>query len=322
MSDNCPICKTILEGKSPSLSVNHHDCPRCGKFFISREIELLLPRLFAMEEEKDDEEKMVILSHAIRKMQKEDSWPTLDGNLIKAILKQSLPTPAEQKDIFIRWVGDNIKAGGDYIRVYKNITLAIIGASTYKEFDFIFNHLAKKGIVENITVVGGADSALMDVTLSFDGWEYYEELKRGDTDSRKAFMAMEYGNKELDKIVEDHFKQAVADTGFELYRLDEKPQAGLIDDRLRVEIRNSRFLISDLTHENSGAYWEAGYAEGLGKPVIYTCKKEKFDKDKSHFDTNHHLTVKWDADDIEDAVKSLKATIRATLPDEAKLSDD
>ena len=120
----------------------------------------------------------------------------------------------------------------------------------------------------------------------------------------------------------DGFKQAVADTGFELYRLDEKPQAGLIDDRLRVEIRNSRFLISDLTHDNSGAYWEAGYAEGLGKPVIYTCKKEKFDKDKSHFDTNHHLTVKWDTDNIEDAVKSLKATIRATLPDEAKLSDD
>ena len=322
MSDNCPICKTILGEKNLSLSLNHHDCPRCGKFFISRQIVFLLPRLFAMEEGKDDEAKIATISHAIRKMQKEDPWPTLDGDLIKAILKQSLPTPAEQKDIFIRWVGDNIKAGGDYIRVNKYSIPAIIGARTDKEFYFIFEHLKTKGVVKNKTVVGGGDSALMDVTLSFNGWGYYEELKRGDTDSRKAFMAMEYGNKELDKILEDHFKQAVADTGFELYRLDEKPQAGLIDDRLRVEIRNSRFLISDLTHDNSGAYWEAGYAEGLGKPVIYTCKKEKFEEDKPHFDTNHHLTVTWDKKEIQKAVESLKATIRATLPDEAKLSDD
>lgn len=135
-------------------------------------------------------------------------------------------------------------------------------------------------------------------------------------------MAMEYGDVELDEIVDKYFKPAVANTGFELYRLDKNPKAGLIDDRLRVEIRNSRFLIAELTHENRGAYWEAGYAEGLGKPVIYTCKKEKFDKDKPHFDTNHHLTVIWDKKEIQNAVDILKATIRATLPDEAKFSDD
>jgi len=35
---------------------------------------------------------------------------------------------------------------------------------------------------------------------------------------------------------------------------------------------------------NPGAYWEAGYAEGLGKPVIYTCEEAKF-VEASHFDT-------------------------------------
>jgi nucleoside 2-deoxyribosyltransferase len=60
-----------------------------------------------------------------------------------------------------------------------------------------------------------------------------------------------------------------------------------------VEIRACRFLIADLTHANNGAYWEAGFAEGLGKPVTYTCKKSEFAK-ASHFDTNHHLTVLWE----------------------------
>ncbi len=81
-------------------------------------------------------------------------------------------------------------------------------------------------------------------------------------------------------------------------------------------------LLADLTHDNEGAYWEAGFAEGLGKPVIYTCEREKFKEMKTHFDTNHHLTVIWDKGDPSKAAEELKATIRATLPDEAKLEDE
>jgi hypothetical protein len=162
-----------------------------------------------------------------------------------------------------------------------------------------------------------------NVTLSLKGWDRFHQLKRGSTDSRKAFMAMKYGDAQLDEIVENFFKKAVEQTSFELFTLVDRPQpAGLIDDRLRVEIQTSRFLIADLTHENRGAYWEAGYAEGLGKPVIYTCEKKKFKRLKTHFDTNHHLTILWDAENPKEAAEKLKATIRATLPDAAKLTDD
>jgi nucleoside 2-deoxyribosyltransferase len=81
-------------------------------------------------------------------------------------------------------------------------------------------------------------------------------------------------------------------------------------------------LIADLTDDNEGAYWEAGFAEGLGKPVIFSCEKAKFEEKKTHFDTNHHLTVKWDKNSPQDAAEELKATIRATLPDEAQMTDD
>jgi len=133
-------------------------------------------------------------------------------------------------------------------------------------------------------------------------------------------MAMQYGDPVLDGIVNDHFRPGVAQTGFDLKRLDDVPKAGLIDDRLRVEIKSARFLVVDLTRANKGAYWEAGYAEGLGKPVIYTCDETRFRED-SHFDTNHHLHVLWRAENIADAVQRLKATIRATIP-EAKQRDD
>jgi nucleoside 2-deoxyribosyltransferase len=67
---------------------------------------------------------------------------------------------------------------------------------------------------------------------------------------------------------------------------------------MRVDIQGCRFLIADLTHRNNGAYWEAGYAEGLGKPVIYTCQRSTFAQ-ASHFDTNHHLAVYWEEGDFE-----------------------
>ena len=106
-----------------------------------------------------------------------------------------------------------------------------------------------------------------------------------------------------------------------MFRLDEQPQAGLIDDRLRLEIRRSRFLVADLTRASNGAYWEAGYAEGLGKPVIYTCERTEFQKHGTHFDTNHLHTVIWEESDLKTAGDRLALTIRTTLPDEAKLDD-
>lgn len=136
-----------------------------------------------------------------------------------------------------------------------------------------------------------------------------------------AFMAMKFGDVQLDAVYRDHFKLAVEQTGFRLKRLDEEQQAGLIDDHLRNEIRQSKFLIADLTTHNKGAYWEAGFAEGLGKPVIYTCRKDDFESGSVHFDTNHHLIVIWEPNNLGVACAKLKDTIRATFPNESKLSD-
>ena len=160
--------------------------------------------------------------------------------------------------------------------------------------------------------------------VKMGGWRRVTELRRGAIESRQAFMAMKYGDPLLERIVEDVFRPAVEQTGFRLKRLDDDPRAGLIDDRLRVELGLSRFLLADMTHGNQGVYWEAGFAEGLGKPVIYTCEKAVFENNdtRPHFDTNHHQNVLWSENRIDQAALDLKATIRATLPGEAKMTDE
>jgi hypothetical protein len=80
--------------------------------------------------------------------------------------------------------------------------------------------------------------------------------------------------------------------------------------------------VDNLSHGSHGAYWEVGFGEGRGIPVIYTCEKSAWHKTKSHFDTNHVLTIVWDSADLKKAEDALAATIRATLRAEAKQTDD
>jgi hypothetical protein len=243
-----------------------------------------------------------------------------DFALVDQLLKNHLPDLSEQVNNLILWMGERTSPG-ETVMIDASLHQSIMGAMTSSGFSFVVKHLISMGFLEDTPDMGANNSIIIDTNLTFDGWRYFNQINRGALTSKKAFMAMKYGDSDLDQMFSQYFKPAVAATGFELYKLDELPKAGLIDDRLRVEIRSSRFLVSDLTHENAGAYWEAGFAEGLGKPVIYTCEKGKFESQKTHFDTNHHLTVIWDKDNPQIAVEQLKATIRATLPDEAKLTD-
>jgi nucleoside 2-deoxyribosyltransferase len=114
---------------------------------------------------------------------------------------------------------------------------------------------------------------------------------------------------------------AVEQTGFDLRMASQK--AGLIDAVIEDEIRRCRFVIADLSDNNAGAYWEAGFAEGLGKPVIYVCVAKGKDGAPrvTHFDTNHRQTVTWDLSEPEETARTLKAVIRNTLLGEANQED-
>lgn len=323
-SNLCPVCKWQSEIKT--VKVNNDflfiiSCPRCGQY----QVDYVTKGYLNSEEFKRNS---ATLSHTIRKMQRNNEFPLLDLASISRIVKNALPKPSEQANNFILWLGDNIPSFGDEVDVYGLVMQAEIGARTQEGMDKVVEYLIEKKLIESTNVItssyldGPIEPRQFKMTLTMDGWEYYEKLQQGTSLNQRAFIAMKFGDDDLDYMLANCFRFAVKNTGFNLFRLDDAPKAGLIDDRLRVEIRVSRFLIADLTHENPGAYWEAGYAEGLGKPVIYTCEKKKFEEKKTHFDTNHHTTVLWDKGNLEKPAQDLKNTIRATLPDEAKLKDE
>jgi hypothetical protein len=156
--------------------------------------------------------------------------------------------------------------------------------------------------------------------LTLDGWERFEELNRAHISSRFAFFARKFDNPDLDAVFDRCLRPSVKATGYELRTVP--PRAGLIDSIIEDEIRRCRFLIADLSDENAGAYWEAGFAEGLGKPVIYICRstEEGLEK-KIHFDANHRQTVRWDLSALDQTAAQLKAVIRNTLLGDSTQSD-
>ncbi len=312
----CPICKRAAKGVLYDYDRRARVfCPACGIYEVIIDI---LERIPA--------EQLPRLSYKIRKMQGSATAPMIDLALAERLVADPLPSVREQADNFLLWAGGELRKGNPvaYFPLYppngEEILTATIGAFDGRSaWVIVTEYLTSEGLVHFKNDAG----IKPEVRVTPKGWDRYEELRRSVIESRTAFMAMPFNDATLDRVFEDCFKPAVAATGFELRRITNQQKAGVIDDQMRVAIRRARFTVAELTSGNKGAYWEAGFAEGLNRPVIYTCERSYFDdaETKPHFDINHCSRVIWNKDELSKAAEELKARIRATLPDEAKMND-
>jgi len=303
----CPICTEELKDFRKEISDEYqYLCPRCGEFKLTRTLAKVV-------ENWEDGVWRWIVSYHIRSMNINNREVELDTNNIEYLKNQKMPRPIEQAENFIRILGDAIEIPSKTLQINAQDFASFIGANNISGVDYIGEHLSKKGLAIYKFLGQGMPDRSMGLTM--EGWEYYDDLKSGHAKSNLAFMAMKFNHDELDEFYNNHVKLAIEELGFELRRLDEIPKAGLIDNHLRVEIQKSKFILADLSFDNNGAYWEAGYAEGHGKPVIYLCRKDYFDKFKTHFDTNHHTTIIWSQDTFADDMNRLKSTIKNTFPE-------
>ena len=215
-------------------------------------------------------------------------------------------SPAIQAMDLIRQIGDRVSQSGEPIGQFP-------GGGEFSVQ--LINELVEHGLVKVANDVRTFDgTTFMGVNLTLEGWEQYEQEKLGEFEGNYGFIAMKFNDDELDGFVRDVVKPAIREQlGVDLIDLRDVEQAGIIDDVMRVKIRDAKFVLADLTHDNHGAYWEAGYAEGLGKPVIYICKKEKFENASTHFDVNHCTTVSWSIDEAGGFCDRLIATLRRSL---------
>lgn len=132
--------------------------------------------------------------------------------------------------------------------------------------------------------------------LALKGWQRIPELRRVGRSSRQAFVAMWFTS-DLRQVWDEGIQPALQDAGWDPVRIDAVEHNQKIDDRIIAEIRKSGMLIADFTGNRGGVYFEAGFAMGLGIPVVWAVRES--DIGSVHFDTRQYNHIVWnDADDL------------------------
>jgi hypothetical protein len=317
----CPVCLS-LHGAAVRIGQSAGgyavDCQICGQFEVHREAyaDFLDP-------DQPGSRKMSPLyrsrlAHRVRTSARLGlgNKPNIDSDSLERFIADGAPgpTPLEQARNIIRIVGDYVTATGEPLSNLPPSFFAEVGAPNPSAAAHLLQQLHSQGTVTG-TPIASANGGplLMWVDLSLTGWARYEEEQKGHASGSYGFIAMPFNQPALDTLLREVMKPATARLGFQLVDMRDTKEAGVIDNLIRMRIRDAAFVLADLTHANNGAYWEAGFAEGLGKPVIYLCEAAQFEQTKTHFDTNHCTTVMWDAAKPSDFADELTATIRNSL---------
>lgn len=209
--------------------------------------------------------------------------------------------PLDAVDHILLYVARTSIRAGDKVRLESTFDYPIAYARDAEEFEYLV-HLAAQ--VEFLEV----DSDLT-VRISPDGWRRLKQLRLQEINPDSAFVAMSFAS-DMGGIYEQGFEPALRSTGFKAIRVDLIEHNGKIDDRIVADIRKSALLVADFTGHRQNVYFEAGFAMGLGRHVIWTCRET--DISQAHFDTRQYNHIVWrDADDLR---QRLQNRIEATIP--------
>lgn len=309
----CPICS------NPTAEVRSHptrdaaivDCPQCANFTISRTARAIIGNV--------DEAKRWRISAWI------NQYPpaVLTSTDLDSALNSTLPSLHTRADRMLRWIHAEFPPGVSFSlnglgkwKPYENApgaTVIIVGGSLDSSPLVPIGWNAN--IDEMMFMVTEVLCNEMELLVSQNNHDYQVSPKgllylegRKEEPSSIGFCAMWF-SEEVAPLWTSVIEPATRLAGYEPLRIDGKQHNGKIDDEIMASIRGSRFVIADFTGNRGGVYYEAGFAHGLGLPVIFMCREG----DELHFDIRQYNCIFWKPDGLEDAQQKLKNRILATL---------
>jgi nucleoside 2-deoxyribosyltransferase len=295
----CPVCKNkdfkIMPKPGRRLAFLI-DCKYCGKFLIGGTY---------LHSDLSKFGERYTISGTIRNLYEKGQKIELfhEGDFKKILDSVKIPQGLFEKiDLLIKYINRKTEHLGAGVKIKENLDYPVLYSEDYLEFQHIIIKAVELGYIEFDTITQG-------YRLALGGWERLKELLKKEIKSNQAFVAMWF-NSSLDEAWEDGFKVALEETGYEPLRIDLKEHNEKICDIIIAEIQDSGLLIADFTGQRGNVYFEAGFAKGLGIPVIWTCKKG--DEKGLRFDTRQYNHIIWEKP--EDLKKQLINRIRATLP--------
>jgi len=145
--------------------------------------------------------------------------------------------------------------------------------------------------VRELSNLGFVDHDPPSVKMLANGYKRLFDIQRAGRESTFAFVAMCF-HKSMSGVYDDAIAPAIRRARYEPVRVDRVHHVNRIDDEIIGRIRGSRFMVADFTGQNAGVYFEAGFMRGLGRNVIWMCRKA--DMAQLHFDTRQYNFIDYE----------------------------
>lgn len=333
MSTACLIWGTpAVESSGFGYDEHGINSPRAGgQYLVSRTVAVILDGC-------DDLVKTRLTSWLIEQRRLGNEWPEIYGTTISEARQRRDLRVSERGDGILRYLEtrSNILGARIHYRVYDRARfddksfpslseeekdyfglLSHSACANEKDLGFLLDWLDERGLVKSTgphDEVRGRQIRIMRCMLTVGGYERLATLDATNADSSKAFVAMWFDPSTHD-VWEGGFKLAIREAGYEPMRIDQKEHVNKICDEIVAEIRRARFVVADFTHGDSGVrggvYYEAGFAHGLGIPVIFTCQAKTLEE--IHFDTRQFNHITWE--NPEELKEKLANRIAAVIGD-------
>jgi hypothetical protein len=298
----CVLCG--LEGVKSELSSSEltaFECQRCRQHAVATAL-LNEPLL-----------RDPYLSAAARQGFEAGEQITIEASNVQELseLHRRTTVPA-RVDKALRYLASKGRPGTP-IWINIDLDFPAVGAENKDEFGTYLVHLdLEEGLIRAFSSERAKEDVWGYVT-TVRGWKYLEPSPLGGVVPGTCFVAMWF-DPSLDTAFEHGFAPGIRDAGFKPHRIDQAKTNRGISDEILAGIRTCEFVVADFTGQRQSVYFEAGFAHGLGKEVIWCCRSDE--TGKLHFDTKHLGHVTWDAPpDLRIKIReSIQANIVRRVP--------
>lgn len=306
----CPIC--LIQGAGvrghPTRDAEQVTCAQCGDYIISRRA------IVNLKSTQHD------LRWKVSAWVREFKPATVTAEDICQSLDAAVPGLVKRAERMLRWLRNTFPPGEEFsvnfIRFLDNTQESLITSSSGSA---VSGALTAEGWNRNIDEARYMVTEVLCNELSWlaspNNREYQVSPKgllylegRSDAPSSAGLCAMWFSD-EVSPLWTQVIEPAIRSAGYEPIRIDSKQHNGKIDDEIMASIRSARFVVADFTGNRGGVYYEAGFAHGLGLPVIFMCRQG----DELHFDVRQYNCIFWQPDELLEAQERVKNRILATL---------
>jgi len=140
--------------------------------------------------------------------------------------------------------------------------------------------------------------------------EAQRELRESARRTNELFIIMAF-RPETDSFRGIAESAALA-VGLKAVVMDEQEPEDAISEGILSSIRRSTLVLCDLSFERPNCYFEAGFAKGAMRRVLFSCRTDhnlranRTTEHRVHFDVDQFKTTWWDPEDLQPARNELE----------------